>query len=106
MTPDMTPVMTPDMVPDMTPDNKPTKDEAEAWLNQAWAAKDSDCKKAVSLAQKAFAVTQNNRALLVVGLCGCKDKNAVWAKWAYSRSAAGQKKSLQGLCSKNGIELN
>ncbi len=106
MPPVMTPDMPADMPADMTPSNKPSKEEAEAWVNQAFAAKDSDCKKAVSLAQKAYAVTQNNRAVLVVGLCGCKEKNAGWAKWAYSRSAAGQKKSLQGLCSKNGIELN
>ena len=102
---DMPPDMPADMPPDMTP-TKPSNEEAEAWLNQAWAAKDSDCSKAVKLAQKAYAVTHNNKAVLVVGLCGCKEKNTGWAKWAYSRIASGQKKTIQGLCSKNGIELN
>jgi hypothetical protein len=75
-------------------------------LSQAWAAKDSDCSKAVKLAQKSYAVTRNNKAVLIVGLCGCKEKNTGWAKWAYSRIASGQKKTIQSLCSKNGIELN
>ncbi len=116
MTPPMTPEKPGSMTPEkpMTPDkkppemasDKPSPQEADAMLAQAWELRQSDCNRAVRLAQRSYSVKQNPRALQIVGLCGCNSKNATWARWAYSRISGPQKNAIQSLCNKNGINLD
>ncbi|MBU1535260.1 FHA domain-containing protein [Myxococcota bacterium] len=111
-TPDTPPVMHETM---KTPEvmHEPMKDppvmsgsSGTALLAEGKSAYQSgNCSKAVAILKKAYAKTGSGQALKYIGLCGCKSKRKSWAKWAYSKMGGGQKRLIQKLCKKKGINL-